>query len=176
VRKFTVLTFAAALAAGITACTPTPEPIPPTLLLSVSPNPVTIGQRLSFSLGIQNTNATWNVALFVEDPDGQIDQFLPNRLAGGTPTVAAGSSVVFPSAESTFYLAAAAPTGSHTALLYISLQPLNLEGISAYADAQAAFATVGESGVGNLEGSVLVKLNSLNNSARASVLHFKINP
>jgi hypothetical protein len=175
VRKFTLLTFAAALAAGITACTPAPEPTPLTPLLSVSPNPVTVGQRLSFSLGIQNTDETWNVALFVEDPDGQIDQFLPNRLAGGTPTVTAGNPILFPSAEATINLVATAPTGTHTALLYVTPQPLNLDGISAYADAQATFATVKSFGVGTLEGSLLAKLKLLN-PGHSSLLRFNINP
>lgn len=174
-QKITLLICAAALAAGMTACTPAPEPIPPIPLLSVSPNPVTVGQRLSFSLGIQDTSDTWNLALFVENPDGEINQFLPNRLAGGMPTVTAGSPVLFPPAGAAFTLTATTPTGAHTALLYVTPQPFNLEGISAYADAQAAFATVKSSGIGKLEGAVLAKLKLLN-PGQASLLRFQLNP
>lgn len=150
---------------SLTACSPEPTPAnPPTLSLRTSPDPVRVGQTLSFSLGLEQGTGTWNVALFVEDPEGGVDQILPNRLPGGQPTLSAGQTVSVPGANDGFRLYASAPTGVHTALLYVTQRPLNLEGISAYANEGALFATVqaNRQGVGSLEGSTRAALNALN--------------
>ncbi|MFB9990578.1 DUF4384 domain-containing protein [Deinococcus oregonensis] len=175
--KFIPLALPAVLVAALVSCTSPPllESSTPTPSLSVSPNPISVGQELRFSLGIQDTSDTWNVALFVENPAGKIDQFLPNRLEGGTPAVMAGAPVLFPPAEAAFRLVASAPTGPHTALLYITPKTFNMEGISAYANAQAPFATVSGSGIGTLEGPLLTKIRSLN-PGQATWLRFQINP
>lgn len=102
------------------------------------------------------------LALFVEYPDGRVEQLLPNRLPGGEPTVKAGQSVTFPPAGATYELRATDPTGTHTVLAFASWQPLKLEEFSSYANADAAFATVNRQGKGSLEASFMAKMNLLN--------------
>lgn len=152
---------------GLSACAADTTPAPnqaPALAVRVSPNPVMIGQALSFQIEGQGLTGPRHVALFVEYPDGSIAQLLPNRLPGGQPTLTAGQRLTFPSAGASYRLQAAEPTGTHTVLAYASAQPLDLNGISSYASEGAAFATVqaNRQGKGSLEGSFLAVLR-LNN-------------
>lgn len=152
---------------GLSACAsdgiPQVRPLPASALtVQVTPNPVEIGQSLSFRLGVQHTSGSVFLALFVEYPDGRVDQLLPNHLPGGEPTVKAGQSVTFPPVGATYELRATDPTGTHTVLAFASWQPLKLEEFSSYANADAAFATVNRQGKGSLEASFVAKMKLLN--------------
>lgn len=160
----TILPLTLALA-GLTACGPgdiLPPTAPPTLTVQTTPNPVTIGEKLSFQIGMQNSAAPRFLALFIEYPDGTIDQLLPNRLPGGEPMLQAGQSVTFPPPGALYELRAVGPTGTYTVLAYASAQPLKLDDISRYANADAAFATVNRQGKGSLEASFLAVMRLVN--------------
>jgi len=152
------------LLVGLTACS-TPEVISnPTVSLQANPSTVALGEPFTVTLGIQNVPGTWHVALFAEDPEGNVDQLLPNRRIAGDLTLNSGESVQFPPASSGLELRAAGAVGVTTFLMYASKQPLNLDGISTYANPSAYFATVLQSrqGIGSLEGKTRIALAALN--------------
>ncbi|WP_082506168.1 DUF4384 domain-containing protein [Deinococcus sp. Leaf326] len=155
-----------ALGVGLTACGNDPVPVAgkPRVELGLSPSPVRAGESLTFLLTLSGTPAPWNVALFVENPDGGVQQLMPNRLSTSPLTLTPGAPQQFPGTGAGFELKAGEPLGTHTALLFAAPAPLNLDGISAYASAQAAFATVLPAGQGRglLETSVLTRLRTLN--------------
>lgn len=170
----------ALLIPALTACggpgTP-PAVREPELSVTVQPSPVRLGERLTFGLNLLNTAETWNVALFVEDPDGEVTQLLPNRTADGSSALTGGTARVFPSAEAKFFVLASGTTGAHRVLAYAARQALNLSSISAYASAQDAFATVqpGRQGKGALDGSLLAVLR-LENPGVAALTTFTVTP
>lgn len=155
----------------LTACggsdTPT-QTEDPALTVAVQPSPARVGQELSFKLDLSGTAETWNVALFVEDPEGNIDQLLPNRTGDGSSTLRDGTTWVFPDDQSKLLLKASAPAGVHTILAYASPKPLDLSAISTYRDGQV-FATVNENrqGKGSLETSFLAILKLYNPGTQA---------
>lgn len=153
---------ALALCVGLIACGTDSAPVAgaPRAELGLTPSPLRAGDPLTFSLTLSGTPAPWNVALFVENPDGEIQQLLPNRLRTSPVTLAPGAAYQFPGAGAEIQLRAGEPLGTHTALLFAAPAPLNLDGISAYAGAQAAFATVSVQGRGHLETELLTRLRT----------------
>jgi len=149
----------------------------PELSVTAQPSPVRVGERLTFGLNLLNTAETWNVALFVEDPDGEVTQLLPNRTADGSAALTGGTVRVFPSAEAKFFIVASGTTGAHRVLAYAARQPLNLSSISTYASDQAAFATVNPNrqGKGALDGPFLSVLR-LQNPGLAALSTFTVTP
>ena len=166
---------ALALCAGLTACGSGPVPVAgtPRVELGLIPNPLRAGDPLTFSLTLSGTPAPWNVALFVENPDGEIQQLLPNRLRTSPVTLAPGAPLQFPGDGAGIQLRAGEPLGTHTALLFAAPAPLNLDGISAYAGAQAAFASVTVQGRGHLETELLTRLGTVNPGV-STLLRFDI--
>ena len=123
------------------------------------------GQALTVTLGLQNAPGTWHIALFVENPKGKVEQLLPNRRSGGNLSLTNGQSIQFPSVSSNLeIIAVGEDVGVNTLLMYASKQPLNLESISSYDNADSSFATMLESrqGVGSLEGAIHTALAALN--------------
>ena len=88
-------------------------------------------------------------------------------------TLAPGAPVRFPGDGAEIELRAGEPLGTHTALLFAAPAPLNLDGISAYASSQAAFATVTIQGRGHLETELLTRLGTVNPGV-STLLHFDI--
>lgn len=168
---------ALALCVGLTACGNDLVPVSgaPRVELGLAPSPLRVGDPLTFSLTLSGTPSPWHVALFVENPDGGVQQLLPNRLSTSPLTLAPGAPLQFPEAGAGFQLTADEPLGTHIALLFASPAPLNLDGVSAYASAQAAFATVlpAGQGRGRLETSLLTRLKTLNPGV-STVLRFDI--
>lgn len=149
----------------------------PVLTVAVQPTPVQVGQKLSFNLLLAGTTEVWNVALFVESPEGKVVQLLPNRTADGSGALMGGTVRTFPGAGANFFLLAERPPGIHTVLAYARHQPLDLSSISTYADDQAAFATVNENrqGKGSLDGSMLAILR-LTNPGVFALTTFTVTP
>lgn len=80
------------------------------------------------------------VYLFNVNPDGSVDQILPNRLGSGN-YVRAGQTRVFPAAGDNFVFDIAGPYGLNKVLAVASRRPLNLSEISSFQNGQP-FATV----------------------------------
>ncbi|ALW87486.1 DUF4384 domain-containing protein [Deinococcus actinosclerus] len=160
---------------ALAGCAPqgAPQPtVPAAAVLTLTPNPVRVGQELRFTL---RSPVSGEVALFIESPDGSVIQLLPNRQPDGQVRLNADQTQLFPSAGSTFFLRASAPTGAHTALLYVSSGPLNLSGVSDYASPSSTFATVSTQGRGSLLGAVAAKMKLLNPGV-AGTLTFTVQP
>ncbi|MDV6373865.1 DUF4384 domain-containing protein [Deinococcus arenicola] len=90
-------------------------------------------------------NATANrdsyVYLFNVNPDGSVDQILPNRLSDGN-FVKANTTRSFPAPGDNFTFDIAGPIGQNKVLALASLTQLNLGQISTFKTAQDQFATV----------------------------------
>lgn len=119
----------------------------------MSPNPARIGQRLTFQVRSVNTTQPLHLAVFIETPDGRIEQILPNRLAGGQPMLRPGETLTYPANGASYVLTVDGTAGTNTVLAYATPKPLNLDGISDYGSADVAFATVRRQGKGEVEAS-----------------------
>jgi len=137
----------AAAAPKISAQSIIVNPTQPELKVSVrvdkdtsgSQNPAyRVGDKISIST---TANRDAYVYLFNVNPDGTVDQILPNRL-GGDNFVKANTTRVFPAADDKFTFDIQGPIGQNKVLALASLTPLNLEQISQFKTAQDSFATV----------------------------------
>ncbi|MCD0159046.1 DUF4384 domain-containing protein [Deinococcus sp. 6GRE01] len=81
------------------------------------------------------------VYLFNVNPDGSVDQILPNRLSDSN-FVKAGTTKSFPAPGDNFTYTVAGPVGQNKVLALASLTPLDLDQISSFKTAQDQFATV----------------------------------
>lgn len=81
------------------------------------------------------------VYLFNVNPDGSVDQILPNRLSEDN-LVKANTTKTFPAAGDNFKYTVAGPIGQNKVLALASLTPLDLNAISSFKTAQDQFATV----------------------------------
>ncbi|PNY82373.1 DUF4384 domain-containing protein [Deinococcus koreensis] len=81
------------------------------------------------------------VYLFNVNPDGSVDQILPNRLSEDN-LVKANTTKTFPAPGDNFKYTVAGPIGQNKVLALASLTPLNLNDISSFKTAQDQFATV----------------------------------
>lgn len=154
------LVLSSALLALVTACTPPSVPAEPAVSVRVSPDPVVLGQNLTFNLVVQRVSEPLHVAVFVEDPAGHVIQLLPNRPPGGDPILNPGQAVTFPAPGANYALKAALPVGVHTVLAYATPARLQDGVVSAYASDSAAFADVvpGWQGTGSLRGAMVAVL------------------
>ncbi|GGS04924.1 DUF4384 domain-containing protein [Deinococcus sedimenti] len=160
---------------ALIGCAPQDAPWPTepaAAVLTLNPAEPQVGQTLQFIL---RSPVSGDVALFVESPDGSVIQLLPNRLPDGQVHLNADQNQLFPAVSSSFALRASAPTGVHTALLYISSGPLNLSGVSDYTSPSSVFATVRAQGAGALLGPVAAKVKLLNPGV-AGTLTFTVQP
>ncbi|CAM4445289.1 PEGA domain-containing protein [Deinococcus marmoris] len=83
------------------------------------------------------------VYLFNVNPDGSVDQILPNRLSGGDSNlVKSGTTKSFPAPGDNFKFTIAGPIGQNKVLALASLTPLKLDQISSFKTTQDQFATV----------------------------------
>ncbi|GGL08820.1 DUF4384 domain-containing protein [Deinococcus radiotolerans] len=123
------------------------NPTQPDLNVSVRVNKDTSGnQNPAYRVGeVISVSATTNqdayVYLFNVNPDGSVDQILPNRLSGEN-FVKANTTTTFPAAGANFTYSVAGPIGQNKVLALASLTPLNLSQISEFKTTQDQFATV----------------------------------
>ena len=99
------------------------------------------------------------VYLFNVNPDGSIDQILPNRL-GGDNFVRAGSVKVFPDSGSNFTFDIAAPYGVNKVLALASQSQLNIDQISSFT-AGGQFAKVNVQGQQQLAQALSIVVNPI---------------
>ncbi|GGR73614.1 hypothetical protein GCM10008959_38710 [Deinococcus seoulensis] len=123
------------------------NPTQPDLNVSVRINKDSTGAqnpayRVDEKISISATaNRDAYVYLFNVNPDGSVDQILPNRLSGAN-FVKANTTTTFPAADANFTYTVAGPIGQNKVLALASLTPLNLDQISSFKTAQDQFATV----------------------------------
>ncbi len=98
------------------------------------------------------------VYLFNVNPDGSIDQILPNRYASGANFVKANTTKVFPGSGDGFTFDIAAPYGINKVLALASETPLNLDRISQFRSGQP-FADVAVKGQNNLAQALSIVVN-----------------
>lgn len=98
------------------------------------------------------------VYLFNVNPDGSIDQILPNRYASGANFVKANTTKVFPGSGDGFTFDIAGPYGVNKVLALASETPLNLDRISQFRSGQP-FADVNVRGQNNLAQALSIVVN-----------------
>ena len=98
------------------------------------------------------------VYLFNVNPDGSIDQILPNRYASGANFVKANTTKVFPGSGDGFTFDIAGPYGVNKVLAMASTTPLNLDKISQFKSGQP-FADVTVKGQNNLAQALSIVVN-----------------
>ena len=98
-------------------------------------------------------------SVFVVDPEGRVDQLLPNRTAAGSPVapdlrVNANQVIAFPPTDAKFIVETEPPLGQYTVLAFASAKPPNLDAISSYMDSNSWFATSKVSGLDALSAAL----------------------
>ncbi|GGK94823.1 DUF4384 domain-containing protein [Deinococcus radiotolerans] len=116
-----------------------------------------VGDKISISTTV---NRDAYVYLFNVNPDGSVDQILPNRLSDSN-LVKANTTKVFPAAEDKFNFTVAGPIGQNKVLALASLTPLNLDQISSFKTAQDQFATVNAKNQAGLAQALSIVVNPL---------------
>ncbi len=137
----------AAAAPKISAQSIIVNPTQPDLNVSVRVNKDSTGnQNPAYKIGEKAViSATVNrdayVYLFNVNPDGSVDQILPNRLSDSN-FVKAGTTKSFPAEGDNFEFTIAGPIGQNKVLALASLTQLKLDQISSFKTSQDQFATV----------------------------------
>ncbi|UBV43142.1 PEGA domain-containing protein [Deinococcus taeanensis] len=156
----------AAAAPKISAQSIIVNPTQPDLSVSVrvdkdtsgSQNPAyRVGDKISISTSV---NRDAYVYLFNVNPDGSVDQILPNRLSTDN-LVKANTTKVFPAADDKFNYTVAGPIGQNKVLALASLTPLDLDDVSDFKTAQDQFATVNAKNQAGLAQALSIVVNPL---------------
>ncbi|WP_291427199.1 DUF4384 domain-containing protein, partial [Deinococcus sp.] len=100
------------------------------------------------------------VYLFNVNPDGSVDQVLPNRLSGAN-FVKANTTTTFPAPDANFTYTVGGPIGQNKVLALASLTPLNLDQISSFKTTQDQFATVSARGQDGLAQALSIVVTPL---------------
>ncbi len=116
-----------------------------------------VGDKISISATV---NRDAYVYLFNVNPDGSVDQILPNRLSDSN-LVKANTTKVFPAPEDNFNFTVAGPIGQNKVLALASLTPLNLDQISSFKTTQDQFATVTAKNQAGLAQALSIVVNPL---------------
>ncbi|MVN86654.1 DUF4384 domain-containing protein [Deinococcus sp. HMF7620] len=116
-----------------------------------------VGDKISISA---SANRDAYVYLFNVNPDGSVDQILPNRLSESN-FVKAGTTKTFPSADDNFNYTVAGPIGQNKVLALASLTELNLDQISSFKTTQDQFATVNAKNQAGLAQALSIVVNPL---------------
>ncbi|MFC4639533.1 PEGA domain-containing protein [Deinococcus hohokamensis] len=116
-----------------------------------------VGDQISISTTV---NRDAYVYLFNVNPDGSVDQILPNRLSESN-FVKAGTTKVFPEADDNFKFTVAGPIGQNKVLALASLTPLDLDTISSFKTSQDQFATVNAKTQAGLAQALSIVVNPL---------------
>ena len=142
------------------------NPTQPDLAVSVNVDKDVAGtQNPSYRAGENirvsaSVNRDAYVYLFNVNPDGSVDQILPNRL-GGDNFVKANTTRSFPAPGDTFTYSVDNIIGQNKVLALASLTPLNLDQISAFKSAQDQFATVTAKGQAGFAQALSIIVNPL---------------
>ena len=104
-----------------------PLPRMPTVSISIPDSRLTIGSRFTFTAAVDISSSLY---VFVVDPEGRVDQLLPNRTAAGSPVapalrVNANQVIAFPPADARFTVETEPPLGQYTVLAFASAQALS---------------------------------------------------
>ncbi|NTY01591.1 DUF4384 domain-containing protein [Deinococcus sp. JMULE3] len=156
----------AAAAPKISAQSIIVNPTQPDLSVSVRVDKDTTGNqnpayRVDDKISISTTvNRDAYVYLFNVNPDGSVDQILPNRLSDSN-LVKANTTKVFPAPDDKFNFTVAGPIGQNKVLALASLTPLNLDQISSFKSAQDQFATVSAKNQAGLAQALSIVVNPL---------------
>ncbi|AFZ68195.1 DUF4384 domain-containing protein [Deinococcus peraridilitoris] len=114
------------------------------------------------------------VYLFNVNPDGSVDQILPNRYASGANFVKANTVKVFPATQDRFTFDIAAPYGVNKVLALASKTQLNLNQISSFQNNEA-FATVNVRGQENFAQALSIVVNPVpRNSWITDVAYYNV--
>ncbi|WP_309573333.1 DUF4384 domain-containing protein [Deinococcus sp.] len=97
-----------------------------------------VGEAITVSASV---NQDSYIYLFNVNPDGSVDQILPNRLSTDN-MVKANTTKTFPAEGDNFKYTVAGPIGQNKVLALASLTPLNLDQLSSFKTQQDQFATV----------------------------------
>ncbi len=121
-----------------------------------------VGERIRL---FTTVNQDAYVYLFNVNPDGSIDQILPNRYESGNNFIRAGTTKQFPAAGDNFTFDIAGPAGLNKVLALASKTQLNLDQISQFRNDtsgnQNGFATVTVKGQQNLAQALSIVVNPL---------------
>jgi hypothetical protein len=116
-----------------------------------------VGDKISISTTV---NRDAYVYLFNVNPDGSVDQILPNRLSE-TNFVKAGTTKVFPAPDDNFNFTVAGPIGQNKVLALASTTELDLDQISSFKTTQDQFATVNAKTQAGLAQALSIVVNPL---------------
>ena len=116
-----------------------------------------IGDRIRVYTSVNNDAYVY---LFNVNPDGSVDQILPNRYASGGNFVKANTVKVFPGPSDSFTFDIAGPYGLNKVLALASRTPLNLSQVSQFKSGQA-FATVNVRGQENFAQALSIVVNPI---------------
>ncbi|MBZ9715127.1 DUF4384 domain-containing protein [Deinococcus multiflagellatus] len=116
-----------------------------------------VGDKISISTTV---NRDAYVYLFNVNPDGTVDQILPNRLSEDN-FVKANTTKVFPAPDDKFTYTVAGPIGQNKVLALASLTELDLDDISSFKSAQDQFATVNAKSQAGLAQALSIVVNPL---------------
>ncbi|GAA0510250.1 DUF4384 domain-containing protein [Deinococcus depolymerans] len=116
-----------------------------------------IGEKITLAATV---NQDAYVYLFNVNPDGSVDQILPNRLSGEN-FVKAGTTKSFPAPGDNFTYSVDGPVGQNKVLALASLTPLNLDQISSFKTTQDQFATVSARGQDGLAQALSIVVTPL---------------
>jgi hypothetical protein len=114
-----------------------------------------IGDRIKLYTSV-NENAY--VYLFNVNPDGSVDQILPNRLQSGGNYVRRGEVRAFPSNSDNFVFNVGGPQGLNRVLVVASRRALNLSELSSFKTGEP-FATVRPQGSQQLAQALSIVVN-----------------
>lgn len=101
------------------------------------------------------------VYLFNVNPDGSIDQILPNRYTSGDNFLKANTVKQFPAPGDDYTFTIAGPAGQNKVLAVASQGQLNLDQISQFKSDQGGFATVNVRGQQNLAQALSIVVNPI---------------
>jgi len=105
-----------------------------------------------------SVNESAYVYLFNVNPDGSIDQILPNRLQSGGNYVRKGEVRAFPSSSDNFVFNVGGPAGLNRVLVVASRRALNLSELSTFRSGDP-FATVKPQGSQQLAQALSIVVN-----------------
>ena len=117
-----------------------------------------VGERVTLYTSVSKDAYVY---LFNVNPDGSIDQILPNRYTSGANFLKTDTVKQFPAPGDNFTFDIAGPAGLNKVLAVASQTPLNLDQISQFKSDQGGFATVNVRGQQNLAQALSIVVNPI---------------
>ncbi len=122
-----------------------------------SPN-YRVGERITLYTSVSNDAYVY---LFNVNPDGSIDQILPNRFTSGGNFLRANTVKQFPAPGDSYTFDISGVAGQNKVLAVASETALNLDQISQFKSDQGGFATVNVRGQQNLAQALSIVVNPI---------------